>query len=76
MKSVSIMLNMAESVKKFVNITAKYDYDMSLRSGKFVVDPKSMLGIFSLDLDHPITLEIMAEECDDILEDLEPFITK
>ncbi len=76
MKSVSISLNMAEAVKKFVNITAKYDYDMALRSGKYVVDAKSILGIFSLDLGAPITLEIMNEDCDDIIQELTPFITK
>lgn len=74
MVSVSIKLDMAESVKKFVNVTSKFDYDMTLKSGRYVVDPKSILGIFSLDLGEPITLEIMDESCSDLLEALKPFI--
>lgn len=74
MKSVTIKLDMAESVKKFVNITARYDYDMALKSGKYVVDAKSILGIFSLDLGEPIVLEIASDDCDDLLEALAPFI--
>lgn len=73
MVSVSIKLDMAESVKKFVNVTSKFDYDMTLKSGRYVVDPKSILGIFSLDLGEPITLEIMDESCSDLLEALKPF---
>ena len=50
MKSVQIKLDTAEAVKKFVNITARCDFDLTLKSGKYVVDAKSILGIFSLDL--------------------------
>lgn len=74
MKSVTIKLDMAETVKKFVNITSKYDYDMALKSGKYVVDAKSILGIFSLDLGEPIVLEIGSDDCDDLLAALEPFM--
>ena len=56
MKSVTISLKMAEHVKEFVSIVAKYPYDIDLRSGRFVVDAKSILGIFSLDLSKPIIL--------------------
>ncbi len=74
MKSVVIKLDMAESVKKFVNITSKFNYDMALKSGRYVVDAKSILGIFSLDLGEPIVLEINSDDCDDLLSALVPFI--
>ena len=74
MKSVTIKLDMAESVKKFVNITAKFGYDMALKSGRYVVDAKSILGIFSLDLAEPIVLEIASDDCDDLIAALLPFI--
>ena len=61
MKSVKIILSMAESVKRFVNIVSKYPYDIDLRSGRFLIDAKSLLGIFSLDLSTPIVLEIHSE---------------
>jgi len=74
MKSVPIKLSFAEEVKTFVNVASRYDYDMDLRAGRHVVDAKSILGIFSLDLSKPITLEVYAENCDDLLGELKPFI--
>ena len=74
MKSVPIKLSFAEEVKTFVNVANRYDYDMDLRAGRHVVDAKSILGIFSLDLSKPITLEIYADDCDDLLNDLKAFV--
>lgn len=76
MKSVKVMLSMAESVKDFVNIVSRYPYDIDLRSGRFVIDAKSLLGIFSLDLSKPIVLEIHSDSCDDLVAELKPFVTK
>lgn len=73
MKSVTIKLDMAESVKKFVNIASKFDYELTLKSGRYVVDAKSILGIFSLDLSKPLTVEIYSDDCDDIVEKLAKF---
>lgn len=67
---------MAESVKNFVNTVSKYPYDIDLRSGRFVIDAKSLLGIFSLDLSKPIILEIYSDNCDDLLNELEKFTVK
>ena len=50
MKSVSILLKEAQNIKSLVSIINKYPYDIDLRSGRYVVDAKSILGIFSLDL--------------------------
>ena len=74
MKSVLINLKMAEAVKSFVNVTQKYDYDIDLRSGRFVVDAKSILGIFSLDLSKPIIMEVYGGDCQDLLDELKDFI--
>ena len=74
MKAVNIKLSLAENVKFFVNIANKYPYDLDLRVGRHVVDGKSILGIFSLDLSKPITLEVYADHCDDLMEELKPFI--
>lgn len=76
MKSLKVSLSMAESVKNFVNIVSKYPYDIDLRSGRFVIDAKSLLGIFSLDLSKPIVLEIYNDKCDDLINELAPFTTK
>ncbi len=74
MKSVNIKLSLAENVKSFVNIVNRYAYDVDLRAGRHVVDAKSILGIFSLDLSKPITMEIYTDACDDLLADIKPFM--
>lgn len=74
MKTVNIKLTMAENVKKFVNIVSKYPYEIDIRSGRHVVDAKSILGIFSLDLSKPVTVEIYSDDCDDFLEEIREYI--
>jgi len=74
MKKVTIRLNLAENVKAFVNAVNRYPFDMDLRSGRHVVDAKSILGIFSLDLSKPISLEISTDDCEALLEDIKPFL--
>lgn len=76
MKSVVLNLNMAEAVKDFVQIASKYDYAMDLRSGRYVVNAKSILGIFSLELNNPVVLEVFDDNCDNLLEELKPFIAE
>lgn len=73
MKTVTIRLSLVENVNRFVNIVSRYPYDMDLRAGRHVVDAKSILGIFSLDLSRPITLEIYSDQCEDLLEEIHPF---
>ena len=58
MKAVNIKLSLTENVKTFVNIVSRYPYDVDLRAGRHVVDAKSILGIFSLDLSKPVTVEV------------------
>jgi len=74
MKTVNIKLSLAENVKNFVNIINKYPYEVDLRSGRHIVDAKSILGIFSLDLSKPITVEIYSDDCNDLLADIKSFI--
>ena len=74
MKSVNIKLSLAENVKSFVNVVNRYPYDVDLRAGRHVVDAKSILGIFSLDWSKPVTMEIYSEDCEDLLNEIKPFI--
>ena len=76
MKSVMIRLSLVENVNNFVNIVTRYPYEMDLRAGRHVVDAKSILGIFSLDLSKPITLEIYSDDCSDLLDEIGPFMAK
>lgn len=75
MKTVQISLNSIDKVKSFVNAITQFDYDFDLISGRYVIDAKSIMGIFSLDLSKPIDLNIHSEnDVDEILSKLEPFI--
>ncbi len=74
MKSIKISLKMAENVKDFVRITEQCEHEIDIRSGRFVVDAKSILGIFSLDLSKPLVVEIYSDDCDDVIEQLKPFM--
>ena len=75
MKTVRISLNSIERVKSFVNIITRYDADFDLVSGRYVIDAKSIMGIFSLDLSKDIDLNIHASEnLDEILEAIAPYI--
>ena len=58
MKTVDISLNSIDKVKSFVNDINRFDCDFDLVSGRYVIDAKSIMGIFSLDLSKPITLNI------------------
>ena len=74
MKTVNVQMPIAENVKSFVSVVNKYPYDIDLRSGRYVVDAKSILGIMSLDLSKPIAMEIYADKCDDLLAEIKPFL--
>ena len=75
MKTVKICLNSIEKVKSFVNDITRFDYDFDLVSGRYVIDAKSIMGIFSLDLSKPIDLNIHAEDnADEVLNALKPYI--
>ena len=60
-----LMLQNFEDVKKFVEITNSKDYPIELLSGKYVINAKSIMGIFRLDLTKPVT---MVAHCDNIAE--------
>lgn len=76
MKSVNVYFPSTESVKEFVNAVSRYPYEVDLHSGRYVVDAKSLLGIFSLDLAKPIVCEIYNDKCADLLADINKFIAK
>ena len=54
----------------------KFTVEIDLISGRYVVDAKSIMGIFSLDLTQPINVEAHGGECEDLLAELDPFIQK
>ena len=77
MKTVQISLNSIDKVKSFVNDITKFDYDFDLVSGRYVIDAKSIMGIFSLDLSKPIELAIHSEaNLEEIMEVIKPYLVE
>ena len=76
MKKVQISLNSIDKVKSFVNELSKFDFDFDLVSGRYVIDAKSIMGIFSLDLSKPIDLNIHTDGADleNVLNVLNPYL--
>ncbi|MBR2660584.1 MAG: HPr family phosphocarrier protein [Clostridiales bacterium] len=74
MKCVNIRLSVNRDLNQFVSIVNRFPYEMNLWCGRHVRDAKSVLGILSLDLDRPLTLMIHHDNCEQLLEELSPFI--
>ena len=74
MKTIQIRLDSIDKVKKFVNEINKFDADFDLVSGRYVIDAKSIMGIFSLDLSKNIELNIHmdGDKLEEVLEVLKP----
>jgi len=73
-KTFNILLKSINDVKDFVNIVNKYDFDIDLTSGRYIVDAKSIMGIFSLDLSKPIKVEVHSDNADDFINEIKAFI--
>ena len=76
MKTFTVLLSSINDVKNFVNVVTKYDFEIDLTSGRYVVDAKSIMGIFSLDMSKPIKVEAHSENCDQLLAELDAYIQK
>ena len=74
MKSCEIMLTSINDVKTSVNIVNNYEFDVDLVSGRYVVDAKSIMGIFSLDLSKSIVVEVRDDNCDKFMDELKQFV--
>ena len=72
-----IKLNSIEDVKEFTSLANSRSYELDVVSGRYAVDAKSIMGIFSLDLTKALTLVLHCsdEECQDFLEDAKKFVT-
>ena len=79
MKSVNILLPDVAAVKLFVNIIEQCDFDADLVSGRYRINAKSMMGIFSLGAEGPVTLELHTEDeeaADQLIKKISPFLAE
>ena len=73
---VTIRLSTIEDVRNFVEAIRTFDSDIDLISGRYRVDAKSIMGIFSLDLSKELTLNIHSDNCAAFLDEIASFIVK
>ena len=76
MKTATIQLNTIADIRDFVNLVTACDFEVDLASGRYVVDAKSIMGIFSLDLLQPITMTVHSDDCDEFLAKIAKFQVK
>lgn len=74
MTSFNILLNTINDVKDFVNLVNKYDFDVDLTSDRYVVNAKSIMGIFSLNLANPIKVDVYSNDCDEFRKELKKYV--
>ena len=74
MKTYEVKLDSINEVKAFVNMVGKYDCDVDLISGRYVVDAKSIMGIFSLDLAKPIKVEVHSDDASELDAEIKAFV--
>lgn len=76
MYETTIQLDSINDVKEFVNIVMTFPYDMDLISGRYAIDAKSIMGIFSLDLSKPIKLQAHTDDADDLVKAIGKYIVE
>lgn len=73
MTNAFIMLDSIAAVKEFVTTVSKYDFDVDLESGRYAIDAKSIMGIFSLDLSKKIKLVVHSDDCEAFMAEIAKF---
>ena len=76
MKTANIRINTIEDVKNFVTTVTKCNYDVDIVSGRYAIDAKSIMGIFSLDLSKPIKLQAHTDDPEKLVESIGKYIVK
>ncbi len=76
MKSFKVVLSSIVDVKTFVDIVNEFEFDVDLVSGRYVVDAKSIMGIFSLELSKPVIMRVYDSDTLSLEEKLKDFIVK
>jgi len=76
MTTVNIQLSNFADVQNFVNTITRFAFDIDLVSGRYIVDAKSIMGIYSLDLNHPIELRAHTDDAEELLAKIDQYIAK
>ncbi len=74
MEAVTISLTQVNQVQQFVNVVSKVPYDVDMVSGRYTINAKSLLGIYSLDLNRPLQVVMYSDDCEDLKKELAEFM--
>lgn len=74
MTTATIKITEISDVKDFVNIVTRCPYDVDIISGRYAIDAKSIMGIFSLDLSKELELKVHSDDCGEFLDEISKFI--
>ena len=74
METVTISLTQVNQVQQFVNVVSKVPYDVDMVSGRYTINAKSLLGIYSLDLNRPLQVGMYSDDCEDLKKELAEFM--
>lgn len=76
MQKIQITLSSIQDIRKFVNEVTLLDYEVDLEQGRYIVDAKSIMGIFALDTLSPITLVAHSDDTKEFFDSIADFIVK
>ena len=76
MQKIQITLSSIQDIRKFVNEVTLLDYDVDLEQGRYIVDAKSIMGIFALDTLSPINLVAHTDNAEAFFAEIDEFIVK
>ncbi len=74
MEALTISLTQVSQVQQFVNTVNKYPFDVDMVSGRYTINAKSLLGIYSLDLNRPLQVLIYSDDCEELKAELREFM--
>lgn len=73
MQTATIFLTQVSQVQAFANLVSRFPFEVDMVSGRYTVDAKSLLGIYSLDLNRPLQVLIYSDDCEELQKELEKF---
>ena len=76
MTTTKIKLSTIADVQFFVNTIMRFPFDIDLVSGRYIVDAKSIMGIYSLDLNSEIELRAHTEDAEELFAAIDKYIVK
>ena len=76
MTTTNIQLSNFADVQTFVNTITRFAFDIDLVSGRYIIDAKSIMGIYSLDLNHPIELHAHTDDAEELFAQIDKYIVK